>query len=119
MNFIDNIKKRLIGEEKKDESTPENPDPPIIPIHYEIILIRPESRDDMDYVFDQIVEYSNPIIVDLGYFEEEDMSEFEIAIEKIKSLRQEYDAESILLCNTSDKNMILIVPSRIKITKKE
>jgi SepF-like predicted cell division protein (DUF552 family) len=73
----------------------------------------------MDYVFDQIVEENNPVIVDLGYFEEEGIDTFQMAGEKINILRQEHGAESILLCNTSEKNLIVITPSRINIVKKE
>lgn len=130
MSFIDNFKKSLgFGEKEKKPINPTDfvnemldneeyyiePEQPF----YEIVLIRPLSMDDMDYVFDQIVEENNPVIVDLGYLEEEGIDSFQMAGEKIKILRQEHSVESILLCNTQDKNMILLAPSRIKILKKE
>ncbi|MDR2967053.1 MAG: cell division protein SepF [Methanobacteriaceae archaeon] len=128
MNFKDNVKASL-GFSKKEKKSINSKDflneildgdviEPMQPF-YEIILIRPESMDGMDYVSDEIIEENNPVIVDLGYFEEEGIDTFEMAIEKIKILKQEYGAESILLCNAPDKNIILIAPSRIKITKKE
>lgn len=129
MTFIDTFKKSLGFSEK--EKKPINPHDFVTEMFdsedyiepeqpfYEIVLIRPRSLDDMDYVFDQIVEENNPVIVDLGYLEEEGIDAFQMAGEKIKILRQEYNAESILLCNTQDKNMIILAPSRIKIIKKE
>jgi SepF-like predicted cell division protein (DUF552 family) len=130
MSFIDNFKKSLgfskkekkpinsndfLNEMLDDEDYYIEPEQPF----YEIVLIRPLSMDDMDYVFDQIVEESNPVIVDLGYLEEEGIDSFQMAGEKIKILRQEHGVESILLCNIQDKNMIILAPSRIKIVKKE
>ena len=129
MSFIDNFKESLgFGGKGKKPANPNDflngmlddedyyiePEQPF----YEIVLIRPRSMDDMDYVFDQIVEENNPVIVDLGYFEEEGIDSFQMAGEKIKILRQEHNSESILLCNNQDKNMIIIAPSRIKIVKK-
>jgi len=128
MSFIDNFKKGLGfgGKEKKPIHSEDFPDEPIAtendyiePVICEIILIRPQSMDDMDYVFDQIVEESNPVIVDLSYLEEEGIDTFQMAGEKIKTLRREYGAESILLCDGHDKNRIIVAPSRIKIVKKE
>ena len=116
MSFKDNIKKSLgFGENEKESKSKifvevEQP-------FYEIILIRPESEDEMNFVFDQIVDEKNPVIVDLGYFEEEGLEALEMATEKIKVLREEYGAESILLCKTSQKNLGLIAPSRINIVK--
>ena len=128
MSLIDNFKKSLGfgGKEKKSIISKNFPDEPadtendyIEPVICEIILIRPQSMDDMDYVVDQIVEENNPVIVDLSYLEEEGVDTFQMAGEKIKILRQEYGAESILLCNGNDKNRIIVAPSRIKIVKKE
>ncbi|MCL2116522.1 MAG: cell division protein SepF [Methanobrevibacter sp.] len=129
MSLIDKLKESLgfPGKEKKsikskdferdilDDDGVIEPEQP----YYEIILIRPESMDDMDYVSDQIIEEKNPVIVDLSYFEEEGFDTFQMAGNKINILRQKHGAESILLSNTSDKNMIIISPPRINIVKKE
>lgn len=128
MSFIDTLKRSLgFDEETKEPVTsdyaedilendfyiaPEQP-------FYEIILIRPRTVDDMDYVFDQVVEENNPVIVDLAFLENEGPDPFQMAGEKIKILRKEYKAEAISLCKGPDKNMIILTPSRIKIIKKE
>ena len=91
------------------------PEPPI----YEIILIRPRTVDDMNYVFDHIVEENNPVIVDLGFLESEGPETLQMAGEKIKILRNEYKAEAISLCKGPERNMIILSPSRIKIIKKD
>jgi len=130
MSFIDKFKESLgfSGKEKKPVMSNEfvnemlnDEDDYIDSIQpfYEIILIRPHSIDDMDYVSDQIIEGENPVIVDLGYLEQEGVDTFQMAGEKINFLRQNHDAESILLCNGSEKNLIIIAPSRINIVKKE
>ncbi len=122
MSFIDTLKRSLGGNDKKipvDISDDEIDT--IIPEQsfYEIIMIRPKSMDDMDYIFDQIVEENNPVIVDLGYLENQGNELFQMAGEKIKILRQEYKAESILFCKNSGKNIIIIAPSRIKLIIKD
>jgi SepF-like predicted cell division protein (DUF552 family) len=126
MSFIDTLKRSLgFDEESRGpvsdyaEDLLENdfyiaPEQPF----YEIILIRPRTVDDMDYVFDQIIEENNPVIVDLGFLENEGPDPFQMAGEKIKILRKEHKAEAISLCKGSEKNMIILTPSRIKIIKK-
>jgi len=126
MSIIDNLKRSLGFEEETREPVPdysedllENdyyiaPEQPF----YEIILIRPRTVDDIDYVFDQIVEENNPVIVDLGFLENEGPDPFQRAGEKIKILRKNHNAEAISLCKGTDKNMIILTPSRIKIIKK-
>lgn len=126
MSFIDTLKRSLgFDEESREpvsdyaEDLLENdfyiaPEQPF----YEIILIRPRTVDDMDYVFDQIVEENNPVIVDLGFLENEGPDPFQMAGEKIKILRKEHNAEAISLCKGSEKNMIILAPSRIKVIKK-
>ena len=37
--------------------------------YYEIILIRPKTIDDINYVVDQVLEEKNPVIVDLSFLE--------------------------------------------------
>lgn len=127
MSFIDTLKRSLgFDEESREpvsgyaENLLENdfyiaPEQPF----YEIILIRPRTVDDIDYVYDQIVEENNPVIVDLGFLENEGPDPFQMAGEKIKILRKEHNVEAISLCKGSEKNMVILTPSRIKVIKKE
>lgn len=126
MSFIDTLKRSLGFDEESREPISEYaedllennfyiaPEQPF----YEIILIRPRTVDDMDYVFDQIVEENNPVIVDLGFLENEGPDPFQMAGEKIKILRKEHKVEVISLCKGSEKNTIILTPSRIKIINK-
>ncbi len=86
---------------------------------YEIILIKPKSMDDMDYVFDQIVEENNPVILDLSFLQKKGINEYRQAGERLKILREQYKAEAILLSQSSDKNLIIITPARVKLVKKD
>jgi len=125
MSFIEKIRKNLGEDEKEDEPfIPDEFEHEIedffeTPLSYDISLIRPQSMDDIVFVFNQIVDEGNPVIVDLGFLEEEKFDTYQIALEKIDFLRQEYDVESILLCKTSNQNIILLAPSRIEIVKNE
>ena len=131
MSFTDNLKKSLgfeeddfgsaygisdYGEEIYDDDfltiSPEQS-------FYEIILIRPKSVDDMDYVFDQIVEENNPVILDLKFLEKQGQREFRQAGEVLKVLRQQYKAEAILLSQSEDKNLIIVTPPRVKLVRKD
>jgi len=125
MSLIGKFKESLGLKEKEHENSKDFidellGDDVIEPVQafYEIVLIRPQSMDDMDYVVDQVSEENNPVIVDLGYFEEEGLDAFQMAVEKIDILRQKHGAESILLCNAPDKNMIIISPPRINLVDK-
>ena len=133
MSFTDNLKKSLgfeeddfgsaygigdYGEEfefEEDEFTSISPEQTF----YEIILIRPKSVDDMDYVFDQIVEENNPVILDLKFLEKQSEKDFRQAGEILKLLRHQYGAEAILLGQTEDKNLIIVTPSRVKLVRKD
>ena len=84
---------------------------------YEIILIKPKSMDDMDYVFDQIVEEKNPVILDLTFLQKKGINEFRQAGERLKILREQYKAEAILLSQV--KNLIIVTPARVKLVKKD
>ena len=53
---------------------------------YEIMLIRPKTIDDINYVVDQVLEESNPVILDLSFLEKESPANFKLAGEKIKVL---------------------------------
>lgn len=102
------------GDEYLDDFTisPEQP-------FYEIILIKPKSMDDMDYVFDQIVEETNPVILDLSFLQKKGINEYRQAGERLKILREQYKAEAILLSQSNDKNLIIITPKRVKLVKKD
>ena len=89
------------------------------PILYEIIVIQPRSMDDMDYVHDHIVEENNPVIVDLTYLADEGEDILKMAGEKINILREQHKTQSISLCNTLDKKMIILAPPQVKIIKKD
>jgi SepF-like predicted cell division protein (DUF552 family) len=131
MSFTDNLKKSLGFEEDnfgsaygisdygedsfEDEFLSISPEQTF----YEIILIRPKSVDDMDYVFDQIVEENNPVILDLKFLEKQGEREFRQAGEILKLLRSQYGAEAILLSQAEDKNLIIVTPSRVKLVRKE
>ena len=105
MSFTDNLKKSLgfeeddfgtaygisdYGEEDffEDEFTTISPEQTF----YEIVLIRPKSVDDMDYIFDQIVEENNPVILDLKFLEKQSEKDFRQAGEILKLLRHQYGA---------------------------
>ena len=130
MSFTDNLKKSLGFEEDPygipysddgfDDSFLDD-DFTISPEQsfYEIILIKPQSIDDMDYVFDQVVEENNPVIMDLSFIEKKGDNEFRQAGERLKVLRQQYNAEAILLSHSEDKNLIIITPARIKLVRKD
>ena len=85
---------------------------------YEIILIKPEDTDDMDYVFDQVCEENNPVIIDLSRLIKNNRGNFRIAGEMLKSLRKDYNAQAILLNKSSDKTLILITPEKVNVVKK-
>ncbi len=132
MSFTDNLKKSLGFEEgeygggytfddfNQDDQFFEEFDP-ISPEQsfYEIILIKPKSVDDMDYIFDQVVEENNPVIMDLSFMEKKGANEFKQAGERLKLLRQQYNAEAILLAQAEDKNLIIVTPSRVKLVRKD
>ena len=132
MSFTDNLKKSLgfeeddfgsaygisdYGEDEffEDEFTTISPEQTF----YEIVLIRPKSVDDMDYIFDQIVEENNPVILDLKFLEKQSEKDFRQAGEILKLLRHQYGAEAILLAQAEDKNLIIITPSRVKLVRKD
>ena len=132
MSFTDNLKKSLgfeeddfgsaygisdYGEDEffEDEFTTISPEQTF----YEIVLIRPKSVDDMDYIFDQIVEENNPVILDLKFLEKQSEKDFRQAGEILKLLRHQYGAEAILLAQAEEKNLIIVTPSRVKLVRKD
>lgn len=93
---------------------------PIIPEQpfYEIVLIRPKTIDDINYVVDQVLEEKNPVILDLSFLENESPANFKLAGDKIKQMRARYGAQALLLSRTSEKNLIVLSPKKVKLVKK-
>ena len=114
-NFEDDFADEFEEDFFEDEFTTISPEQTF----YEIVLIRPKSVDDMDYIFDQIVEENNPVILDLKFLEKQSEKDFRQAGEILKLLRHQYGAEAILLSQTEDKNLIIVTPSRVKLVRKD
>ena len=85
---------------------------------YEIVLIRPKTIDDINYVVDQVVEEKNPVILDLSFLEQESEPNFRLAGDKIKQMRTKYGAQALLLEHNEDKNLILLSPKKVKLINK-
>ena len=85
---------------------------------YEIVLIRPKTIDDINYVVDQVIEEKNPVILDLSFLEKESIHNFKLAGDKIKQMRERYDAQALLLSRTEDKNLIIVSPKKVKVVNK-
>jgi SepF-like predicted cell division protein (DUF552 family) len=85
---------------------------------YEIMLIRPKTIDDINYVVDQVLEESNPVILDLSFLEKESPANFKLAGDKIKQMRSNYGAEALLLSRCTDKNLIIIAPKGVTLVRK-
>lgn len=85
---------------------------------YEIILIRPKTIDDINYVVDQIIEEKNPVILDLSFLERESPANFKLAGDKIRQMRANYGAEALLLARNDDKNLIIISPKKVNLINK-
>ncbi|MDR0911790.1 MAG: cell division protein SepF [Methanobrevibacter sp.] len=111
------------GEDVEEIVDPYTQDPTVYiepnPVIYDIILIRPRTVDDMNYVVDQIVHEKNPVILDLIYMQNDSAESYQMAGAKIKMLRENYHAEAISISKTEDKNLILLTPSQINIIKKD
>ena len=85
---------------------------------YEIVLIRPKTLDDINYMVDQIIEEKNPVILDLSFLEKESPANFKLAGDKIKQMRSRYDAQALLLARSEDKNLIILSPKKVKLVNK-
>ena len=85
---------------------------------YEIVLIRPKTIDDINYIVDQVIEEKNPVIVDLSFLEKESAPNFKLAGDKIKQMRARYGAQALLLSRSEEKNLIIISPKKVKIINK-
>ena len=86
--------------------------------YYEIVLIRPKSIDDINYIVDQVLEEKNPVIVDLSFLEKESAPNFRLAADKINQMRSKYGAQALLLARSEDKNLIIISPKKVKVLNK-
>ncbi len=82
------------------------------------MLIRPKTIDDINYVVDQVLEESNPVILDLSFLEKESPANFKLAGDKIKQMRSNYGAEALLLSRCTDKNLIIIAPKGVTLVRK-
>ena len=85
---------------------------------YEIMLIRPRTIDDINYVVDQIIEKSNPVILDLSFLEKESPANFKLAGDKIKQMRSDYGAQALLLAHCNDKNLVIVAPKGVSLVRK-
>lgn len=86
---------------------------------YEIVLIRPKTRDDMDYVVDQVIEENNPVILDLSFLEKKSSKDFRMAGSRLKYIREQHGAEAFLLAQCKNKNLIIVSPKRVSLMKKD
>ena len=85
---------------------------------YEIVLIRPKTIDDINYVVDQVLEEKNPVILDLSFLERESAANFKLAGDKIKQMRERYGVQALLLARTDDKDLIIVSPKKVKVINK-
>ena len=85
---------------------------------YEIVLIRPRTIDDINYVVDQVLEENNPVILDLSFLEKESAANFKLAGDKIKQMRTRYGVQALLLARTDDKDLIIVSPKKVKVINK-
>lgn len=85
---------------------------------YEIVLIRPKTIDDINYVVDQVLEEKNPVILDLSFLERESAANFKLAGDKIKQMRERYGVQALLLARTDDKELIIVSPKKVKVINK-
>ena len=86
--------------------------------YYEIVLIRPKTIDDINYVVDQVIEEKNPVILDLSFLEKESAPNFKLAGDKIKLMRAKYGAQALLPSRSEEKNLIIISPKKVKVINK-
>lgn len=85
---------------------------------YEIVLIRPKTIDDINYVVDQVIEEKNPVILDLSFLAKESAANFKLAGDKIKQMRTNYGVQALLLSRTEDKELLIVSPKKVRIINK-
>ena len=110
-NYTPNPKPEPVYEEEYDVIVPEQS-------FYEIVLIRPKTIDDINYVVDQVIEEKNPVILDLSFLERESAANFKLAGDKIKQMRSIYGVQALLLARTDDKDLIIVSPNKVKLINK-
>lgn len=115
-DVMDYIKKNLGLDNGSEEE--EEKETIIVPEHsfYEIILMKAQGIHDIEDALNQIKEEKNPIILDMGYIDN-DPEEFKLVGEKLKNFRETVGGEAILLCK-SGKNVVIITPPEIKLLRK-
>lgn len=115
-DVMDYIKKNLGLEEEKEVE--EEKEAIIVPEHsfYEIILMKAHGIPDIEDALKQITEEKNPIILDMGFIED-NPEEFKLVGEKLKDFRDNVGGEAILLCKNG-KNVVIITPPEIKLVRK-
>ncbi len=121
-DMVELVKKNLGLDESHDdyvgEPTPPM-DPPIVPDHsfYEIILIKAEDLDDVNYAVDQLVLEKNPVVLDLTYLADNYPDEFAVTTNRLKELRETIGIGIILIAEEG-RNTLLISPKEIKLVSK-
>ena len=85
---------------------------------YDIVLIRPKTLDDINYVVDQVIGENNPVIMDLSFLEKESPANFKLAGDKIKQMRLNHNAQALLLARSGEKNLIIVSPKKVAIKNK-
>ena len=122
--MMDLVKKNLgLDEEDAYEEYVDEPvspmDPPIVPDHsfYEIILIKAEDLDDVNYAVDQLVLEKNPVVLDLTYLADNYPDEFAATTHRLKELRENIGIGVILIAEEG-RNTLLISPQEIKLVAK-
>jgi SepF-like predicted cell division protein (DUF552 family) len=78
--------------------------------------MKAQGIHDIDDALNQINEEKNPIIIDMGYIDD-NPDEFMMVGEKLKNFRETVGGEAILLCK-SGKNVVIITPPEIKLVRK-
>jgi len=115
-DVMDYIKKNLGLEEERIEE--EEKETIIVPEHsfYEIILMKAQGIPDIEDALKQITEEKNPIILDMGFIED-NPDEFKLVGQKLKDFRDTIGGEAILLCKNG-KSVVIITPPEIKLVRK-
>lgn len=85
---------------------------------YEIILIRPKSIDDVNYVVDQVVGERNPVILDLSFLQKESPANYKLAGDKIKKMKAKHGVQALLLARSDEKCLIIVSPKKVKVINK-
>ena len=108
MSFTDNLKKSLGFEE----------DPYGIPYSDDGF---DDSFLDDDFTISPEQSFYEIILIklDLIHLEKQGVAEFRKAGERLKVLREQYNAQAILLAQSSEKNLIIVTPSRVKLVRKD